>query len=244
MRLVVPTLGAAAAVAALLATAAPAAAGAVAVPVEANGPYSVHVMSFREIPFRSVVRQQYDYSCGSAAVATLMRYHYGRNVGETEVFSVMWKLGDQQSIRRVGFSMLDMKRFLDQAGLQSDGYRMTLDELAEDKSPAIALIDLGRYRHFVVVKGVSRDRVLVGDPALGIRTFARADFEKIWNGIVLMVHEEPGRTPKFNDPSEWRPWARAPLHAASGTADPAELTRELPPLYQITPPQLIPPPAS
>ncbi|RYF14189.1 MAG: peptidase C39, partial [Oxalobacteraceae bacterium] len=26
--------------------------------------------------FETVVRQQYDFSCGSAALATLLRYHY------------------------------------------------------------------------------------------------------------------------------------------------------------------------
>ena len=36
---------------------------------EAGGNYEVYVMSWWEIPFRSVVRQQYDFSCGSAAMA-------------------------------------------------------------------------------------------------------------------------------------------------------------------------------
>ena len=34
------------------------------------GPANVQVMTWRDIPFRTVVRQQHDYSCGSAAVAT------------------------------------------------------------------------------------------------------------------------------------------------------------------------------
>ena len=44
--------------------------------------YSVKVMTFRDIPFRTVIRQQYDYSCGSASLATLLHFHYGRPVGE------------------------------------------------------------------------------------------------------------------------------------------------------------------
>ncbi|WP_204283799.1 C39 family peptidase, partial [Klebsiella pneumoniae] len=66
--------------------------------------------------FRTVVRQQYDYSCGSAAVATLLRYHYGRPTVESDVFSAMWRSGDQAQIKRAGFSMLDMKRYLDSQG--------------------------------------------------------------------------------------------------------------------------------
>ena len=36
---------------------------------EFGGSYTIGVTSWRDIPFRTVVRQQYDYSCGSAAVA-------------------------------------------------------------------------------------------------------------------------------------------------------------------------------
>src|SRR5262245_60130380 len=57
--------------------------------------YSLRVMSYRDIPFRTTVRQRYDYSCGSAAVATLLRYHYGRDIGEEEIFKSMYLLGDQ-----------------------------------------------------------------------------------------------------------------------------------------------------
>src|SRR5690606_34611966 len=53
---------------------------------QGGGNYSVQVISCRDIPFRTVVRQEYDYSCGSAALATLLRYHYGRDVAEREVF--------------------------------------------------------------------------------------------------------------------------------------------------------------
>ena len=53
--------------AALLGSAAPAMAE-VRLSGEAGGNYRVQVMSWWDIPFRSVVRQQYDFSCGSAAV--------------------------------------------------------------------------------------------------------------------------------------------------------------------------------
>ena len=77
---------------------------------------SVKVTSWRDIPFRTVVRQQYDFSCGSAAVATLLTYQYGRKVSEAEVFKAMYAVGDQEKIQKVGFSMLDMKRYLDEHG--------------------------------------------------------------------------------------------------------------------------------
>ncbi|MFS9669631.1 C39 family peptidase, partial [Klebsiella pneumoniae] len=73
-------------------------------------------------------------------MATLLRYHYGRPTVESDVFSAMWRSGDQAQIKRAGFSMLDMKRYLDSQGYMADGYRMPLDQLAKLKTPAIALI--------------------------------------------------------------------------------------------------------
>lgn len=204
------------------------------------GVATVQVMSWRDIPFRTVVRQAHDYSCGSAAVATLLTYSYGRPTSESDVFTRMYALGDQDRIRKVGFSMLDMKRFLEARGLAADGYRLSLDELAALRQPTIALITIGRYRHFIVVKGMTADRVLIGDPALGLRSVAREDFAKLWNGVVLAARDGPGAPePRYNQASEWSPWATSPLGPAAAPHSTFEVLRREPPLYQITPVQLI-----
>jgi predicted double-glycine peptidase len=204
---------------------------------EGGGHFSVAVMSWRDIPFRTVVRQQYDYSCGSAALATLLRYHYGDAVAEAEVFQAMFERGDQARIRQVGFSMLDMRTYLEARGYGADGLRLSLDRLAALNIPAIALITHDDYRHFVVVKGVSADRVLVGDPTFGLRTYTRAEFEAVWNGVVLAIRRPPvgAADPVFNRDDEWRPWATAPLGDAQGPVSPAELMLGMRELYQITP---------
>jgi len=202
---------------------------------------AVTVMTWRDIPFRTVVRQQYDFSCGSAALATLLTYHYGMRTTETDAFKAMYATGDQEKIKRVGFSMLDMKRYLEERGLKSDGYRLSLDELATRKTPVIALIDVGRYRHFVVVKGIAGNKVLVGDPALGLKSFEAKEFSRMWNGIAFSLHEgEGGANPAFNTVSEWRPWSRAPLQTALTTEGLAALTSSLPMLYQVSPVRPIP----
>lgn len=204
---------------------------------EAGGHYGVAVMSWRDIPFRTVVRQQYDFSCGSAAVATLLRFHYKRDVTETQAFRLMYDTGDQEKIRTVGFSMLDMKRYLESLGYRADGFRMSLDRLAQMRVPAIALIDRDGYKHFVVVKGVRGDKVLIGDPSRGLEIHSRAAFEGWWNGIALAIRSGPGAQDDlaFNRDEEWRPWASAPVDTIGDRNHPGALTRELPPLYQITP---------
>ncbi len=207
---------------------------------EFGGSFNVSVMTYRDIPFRSVVRQQYDYSCGSAAVATLLAYHYDVPLNEAAVFRAMWAVGDQARIQEVGFSMLDMKTYLDSLGFGADGLRISLDQLQAAGVPGVALIVRDNYRHFVVVKGVSETEVLLGDPTLGLRTLPRAEFESQWNGILLVVRRPPAEAPApvFNDPTEWRPWATAPFETAHRPRTPEEISRDLAPLYQISPFQL------
>src|SRR5690606_32313285 len=65
-----------------------------------GGTFAVPVRSLRDIPFRTVVRQQFDYSCGSAALATLLHYHYGSPSTEAKVFKAMYEVGDQAKIQQ------------------------------------------------------------------------------------------------------------------------------------------------
>ena len=202
---------------------------------DAGGNYRVDVMSWWEIPFRSVVRQRYDFSCGSAAVATLLTYHYGRRTPEQQTFKHMWDAGDQATIRKVGFSMLDMKSYLASVGLRAEGYRLGEQGLLKMNRPAIALLDLKGFKHFVVIKGVRNGRVLAGDPMLGLNEYTIADFMKVWNGIALVISKSDEHSPAFNLASDWGPWSKAPMEDGAMHIASDDFTTHLPPSYQLTP---------
>lgn len=220
--------------ASLLGLAAPAL-GEVRLSSEAGGNYRVKVMSWWEIPFRSVVRQQYDFSCGSAAVATLLTHHYRKPTPERVAFAQMWKAGDQPTIRKVGFSMFDMKSYLDSVGLKAAGYRLDEEGLRKLKRPAIVLLDLRGFKHFVVVKGIRGERVLVGDPMLGLNEYALRDFLKVWNGIALIVRPAANdREPLYNLAGDWGPWSKAPMEDGALHISPDNFAMHLPPSYQLT----------
>jgi uncharacterized protein len=161
--------------------------------------------------FSRTWHQQYDFSCGSAAVATLLTFQYGRPIDETTVFKAMFVAGDQAQITSKGFSLLDMKRFLQAAGYQADGVRTSLDTLAGVGVPGIALISDHGYRHFVVVKGLRGDRVLIGDPALGARLLTRQDFERSRVGDLFFVIRSHRELAHFNAPADWDSRLAAPL---------------------------------
>ncbi len=149
--------------------------------------FSMPLRSLQARKFETVVRQAYDFSCGSAALATLLTYHYDRPVTEGHVFDAMWAVGDQQSIRSKGFSLLDMKLYLESIGLKADGYRVPLNKLKEVGVPIIALIVRKGYAHFVVLRGIADHYVVLGDPSLGAITVPREEFEKQWNGIAFVI---------------------------------------------------------
>ena len=176
------------------------------------GDYAVPVRSVAEQRFTGIIRQRYDFSCGSAALATMLRYQYDYDVSEETAFRGMWARGDRLQIRRLGFSLLDMKRWLASRGLSADGYKVSLDKIAETGVPGIALIAIGSYRHFVVVQGVTRSEVLLGDPSAGVTVEPRARFEKAWNGIYFVVAQDQALAKaRFNRSAQWQAFARAPL---------------------------------
>ena len=189
-------------------------AGAAEVLIGGAAPVHVRVHSIKALRFLSTTRQQYDFSCGSAAVATLLTYHYGVPVSETAAFQAMWEGGDRDKIRREGFSLLDMQRYLATRGFQADGFRLPLARLIEAGLPAIVLVTEKGYNHFVVIKGARDGRLLLGDPSSGTRAVTREHFEAIWpTRLLFVVHTSPTR-PRFNLAGDWRAAPSAPLAAA------------------------------
>jgi len=196
---------------------------------------NVPTVSVQELKFEQVVRQQYDFSCGSAALATLLTFHYDDPTDEMTAFNFMYERGDQARIAQAGFSLLDMKRYLESNGYQADGYQADLGTLANAGIPAIALINYRGYRHFVVVKGMRGGRVLLADPALGTRLATEAEFTSMWeNGVLFIIKNKAdvGRR-FFNTDTQWGGVAYAPLGTALGASDLAALTVNLPQLGEF-----------
>ena len=221
----------------LLGGVASAGAGAADIGAFGSARFNVPLVSMREARFQRTLHQQYDFSCGSAAVATLLTHHYADPVTEEFVFEQMYKQGDQQKIRKEGFSLLDIKRFLASRGFLADGFQLPLDKLAEAGFPAIVLVAEKGYRHFVVVKGLNQSRVLIGDPAGGTRAMPRAGFEAIWQGRLLFVIHGRGtssapdpvddvamQAARFNDVDDWRAAPQAPLGLAISRSGLDQLT--------------------
>jgi uncharacterized protein len=149
--------------------------------------YSTNVTSMKELHFTNVVRQHTDYSCGAAALATLLRYGYHLDVDETVVIDGMLGVSDPDIVKKRGFSMLDIKHYVESLGMRGRGYRVDMARLRSLRVPVIVLMDIRGYRHFVVLKQVHDDQVELADPMLGNRTMQLDAFMKAWPSHVLFV---------------------------------------------------------
>ena len=112
-------------------------------------------------------------------------------------------LADPTRVRvQQGFSLLDLKRYVDGRGLTGIGYgRLELADLI-DQAPILVPLNLYGYNHFVVFRGMRAERVLLADPAWGNRTMHVRTFEDAWIdmpklGKVGFVVTRPGEaTPR------------------------------------------------
>lgn len=153
-----------------------------------GAPVAKPVTTMRDLRYRDMVRQRFDFSCGSAALASVLRYGYGMEVDEPHMIRSMLVGNDPKEIVRNGFSMLDMKHYVESLdGFRAHGFRIDAGALYRLQMPVIALLDLKGYKHFVVVKGAASGRVFIADPSLGHRVMNEQDFVAGWNGIVLAV---------------------------------------------------------
>jgi predicted double-glycine peptidase len=143
------------------------------------------VRSLLEMRQQNIVMQEWDLSCGAAALTTLLRYQYGETVTEKEVAlglidrDIYIKNPDLVKLRQ-GFSLLDLKRYVDAHGYAGLGFgHMTVDDLLK-RAPVLVPINAFGYNHFVIFRGKLGNRVLLADPAWGNRTMTVSEFENAW----------------------------------------------------------------
>jgi uncharacterized protein len=143
------------------------------------------VRSLLEIRRAGVMIQNWDLSCGAAALGTLLRYEFGDPVTEKEIARALISRGEYlehpELVKiREGFSLLDLKRYVQTRGYKGLGYpKLDLDDLIE-LAPIMVPINALGYNHFVIFRGVMGNNVLLADPAWGNRTMTIEKFQRMW----------------------------------------------------------------
>lgn len=142
------------------------------------------VKSVKALRNVQVVRQQYDFNCAAASLATLLNYQYGESFSELGITNALLTSVEPKkraATRKTGFSLFEIEKVSHALGYKTAGYKFdTLDELKAFNFPSIVRVILNDTPHFVVLKKIKSGRVFLADPAWGNRSMTRYQFSKIW----------------------------------------------------------------
>jgi ATP-binding cassette, subfamily B, bacterial HlyB/CyaB len=114
--------------------------------------------------------------CGAACLSMILRY-YGKHVSIN-------RLRDLANVSRDGASLYSIAEAGETVGFHTRGIRASFEHLEKVELPAIAHWE---GFHYVVLYEVTPDRVVIADPAIGLRKLTREEFEKGWTGYLLLL---------------------------------------------------------
>jgi len=102
------------------------------------------------------------------------------------------------------------------------------DKLAELGVPAITILNMKGYHHFVVIKGIAGNEILVSDPAAGTTVISRPQFESMWNGILFLIRNRKNVAVNyFNRKQDWQVRTKAPIGTAMEASELSRMTNFL-----------------
>jgi ATP-binding cassette subfamily B protein len=142
--------------------------------------------------------QHDETDCGAASLAMICRYHGVRlSVG---------RLRDKANVGRQGASLYSLGLAAETIGYNCRAVKTDYGHLAGLSLPAVAH---WKGYHYLVLYEVKGDRVVVGDPAIGIVRLSRAEFEAGWTGRLLLLTPTPRL--RSNEPERTTFWRFLPF---------------------------------
>lgn len=151
---------------------------------------NINIKSWKELNEQHVVMQKYDYSCGAASLATLMKYYFHEDISEQQLINHiknMFSKSEYAVIEKEGLSLLELEKISRSKGYQSASIRLQLKSLYYIKGPVIVFLQGRGYRHFAVLRGIKEDRVFLADPSRGNIRLSVGDFSKEWQGETFIL---------------------------------------------------------
>lgn len=127
-----------------------------------------------------IILQSEAAECGLASLAMIANFH-GHRIDMTS-------LRLQFSLSLKGATLLDLMRMAETLTLSARGLRAEVEHLSSLQLPCILHWDLS---HFVVLKEVKRNHILIHDPARGALKVPMAEVSRRFSGIVLEIEPAP-----------------------------------------------------
>lgn len=128
------------------------------------------------------VRQLGAMDCGPTCIKMIAKY-YGRD------FSVSF-LREKCFITKLGVNLLGISEAAETIGLRSTGVKINFEGLLESK-PFPCILHW-KNNHFVVLYKMTKNKVFISDPAMGLMTYTKQEFLEGWShgsdtGFALFI---------------------------------------------------------
>ena len=157
------------------------------------------IKSWIEFKNDQLVRQGYDYSCGSAALATLLSHYYDANVTEEMILKGVLEAKGitkeasalENQVSNNGLSFYDLSQYALTQGFKAIGIALGIEELKKLQIPVIVFVKIRKQEHFTVLKKMDERYVYLADPSFGNIRVSHAKFKEMF--FTRGEGENPGK---------------------------------------------------
>ena len=170
----------------------------------ANFAFGFSVKSLKELHNQNVIRQQYEESCGAAALATLLNLFALKQYSEQDILALLNQKTDMLSFK-------ELQEVANTLGYTTKGFQLQREILEQTSYPLLVRIENDpRFPHFVVIINHKGDFIQVFDPNFGQYKATKNEFYSVWDrnhtgGFALIVAGNENSKPNIEDlefPSE------------------------------------------
>ena len=154
-----------------------------------------------DILFKGVTKQSTDYSCGAAALSTLITgLVENSKVSEKDVIEEIVKLAHERESK--GYTLIDLMEVSKKMGHYAEWRKVPVNQLPKISLPVILLIGLNsKFPHFVVLKGIADEQAFLADSIRGniripYKTLTEEGITEKYKDWFVMAIEPSANPPK------------------------------------------------
>lgn len=155
-----------------------------------RGKIYARVADWKQLNQRNVVQAGFDYSCGSAALATLLNMQFGEKLTEADIIETLLQGKTQEDISKIeqnGYSLAELKKAAEAKGYNVFILKVTLEDCYKLSGPVLIYFEPDSERHFAVLKYVRGGKAYLADPSRGNIKVSLYRLRDEWGGIIFAV---------------------------------------------------------
>jgi predicted double-glycine peptidase len=157
------------------------------------------VTSLVTLNYAEVVRQDRDFSCGAAALATILNFYFGERYSEQDLLDILAARYDPAAWKKrqaTGLSLEDLAYVAGKVGYSAEGALIGISGLLQIEGPVIVHLRKGTFEHFSAFRGTKDGAILLADPILGQVQYSPATFRAQYTGMAMAVWKEGDDLPE------------------------------------------------